>query len=147
MRWTTLTSLVDGLFAVPVDMETLDGSVVLDGLAQEGHARATVTFRLGSAGGMPIFNLRQTPVLIYDRFTFGLALELRSDTEHEVISNADVFALGAGRWQLEFPPSHTALSPMLVLRPRADLVTERRTEVFSNGQSGNQDPATYPTCP
>jgi len=217
--------VVDGLYAVPVDIQTLDGTVVLDGYQQTGRAGARVTFRLGSAGGMPILDLRQTPDLleldgepispqgfahhdfgaqwhgrlrvverslapctshtlvvdydlgapaspearpvdwaagssevrwdfwftdlepgrylemwfpanlIYDRFTFGLALDLRSDADHAVISNAEVFDLGPGLWQLEFPPYHTALSPMVVVRPRTDLVSETRTELFGNGQS------------
>lgn len=52
---------VDGLTAVPIDILELDAELSFDAAAASAYAHGTLTFQLGEAGGMPIFDLRQTP--------------------------------------------------------------------------------------
>jgi phosphoglycolate phosphatase-like HAD superfamily hydrolase len=52
--------LVDGLWAVPVDIQRVDASLTFDGLTSTATADATVEFRMGRQAGSPIFDLRQT---------------------------------------------------------------------------------------
>ncbi|MFH2006201.1 MAG: hypothetical protein ABI333_06410 [bacterium] len=217
--------VVGGLSAVPIDIETIDATVTLDGYSQSADVVVAVGFRIGEQGGMPIFDLRQDIVtaeldglsvapaqlahhdfgggqdaelrvlerelvpcsthtltlgynlhqpstpeslpvdwdagtaavrwdfwftdiypgryleqwlpanLIFDRFTLSLELVLQSDSEHTLITNAEAFELAPRHWQLEFPPSYTALSPMLVLWPSAELTSQTVTEQLSNGQT------------
>ena len=51
---------VDGLLAVPIDIESITGRFVFDGGAQAASADATITYTVGPAAGNPIFDLRQT---------------------------------------------------------------------------------------
>ena len=51
---------MDGLFAVPVDIESIDASFIFDGSAQTATADATITYTVGPDAGHPIFDLRQT---------------------------------------------------------------------------------------
>jgi hypothetical protein len=51
---------VDGLLAVPVDIETIEASFVFDATTQTASADATLTYTVGPSGGHPIFDLRQT---------------------------------------------------------------------------------------
>ncbi len=53
--------LVDGLQAVPIDIQRVTASFVFDGLTSSGTADATMEFTLGAEAGNPIFDLRQTP--------------------------------------------------------------------------------------
>lgn len=73
--------------------------------------------------------------LIHDRFTFSLELTLQTDSDHTLITNGEVFELAPHHWQIEFPPYYTALSPMLVLWPSAELTSQTTTEHLSNGQT------------
>lgn len=52
---------VDGLYAVPVDIQSLDAAVVLDAYDGLAQAEATLTFAVGTEGGMPFLDLRQAP--------------------------------------------------------------------------------------
>ncbi len=52
---------VDGLLAVPMDIQTTDASFVFDGLSQTVVGDATITYTVGPTAGYPIFDLRQTP--------------------------------------------------------------------------------------
>lgn len=52
--------LVDGLFAVPIDIQRVAASVAFDGATSTGSADATMEFVVGPTGGCPIFDLRQT---------------------------------------------------------------------------------------
>jgi hypothetical protein len=206
---------VDGLRAVPVDLQRVDARVVLDASAHTAQAEAAMRFRMGPVDGYPIFDLRQTIVeatlngaaldpeklahhgfgggegaalrvlgvwlracsdntlvlryaigrpsspqarpiawdtetprvawdfwlsdlypgrylemwfpanLIYDRFAFTLDLELRgSEIGHTLITNGAVEELSRAHWRVTYPPTFTALSPMLVLQPddRVDAV-------------------------
>jgi hypothetical protein len=51
---------VDGLLAVPIDIQHIGAVLTFDGAASSGTADATIDFVLGPSGGNPIFDLRQT---------------------------------------------------------------------------------------
>lgn len=52
--------LVDGLWAVPIDIRRIDASLVFDAASQQVSGDATLEFRLGRHAGCPIFDLRQS---------------------------------------------------------------------------------------
>jgi hypothetical protein len=52
--------IVDGLQAVPIDIQTIDGQLTFDGAAETGEGDVTLTFVVGPQDGNPIFDLRQT---------------------------------------------------------------------------------------
>jgi hypothetical protein len=52
--------LVDGLWAVPMDIARIDASLVFDAASQQISGDATLEFRLGQHAGCPIFDLRQS---------------------------------------------------------------------------------------
>jgi hypothetical protein len=51
---------VDGLLAVPIDIESIDASFVFDPSTSAATAEATITYTVGPVAGNPIFDLRQT---------------------------------------------------------------------------------------
>ena len=51
---------VDGLAAVPIDIESITALFTFDGATQTATADATITYTVGPTGGNPIFDLRQT---------------------------------------------------------------------------------------
>jgi hypothetical protein len=51
---------VDGLPAVPIDIESITAQFIFDGATQTASADATITYTVGPGGGNPIFDLRQT---------------------------------------------------------------------------------------
>ena len=51
---------VDGLAAVPIDIQHIAATLVFDGAAAAGTGDATLDFVVGPGGGCPIFDLRQT---------------------------------------------------------------------------------------
>lgn len=53
-------TLVDGLWAVPVDIQRITATLIFDGSASSGTGDATLEFMLGRQTGYPIFDLRQT---------------------------------------------------------------------------------------
>ncbi len=53
--------LVDGLWAVPVDIARIEAALTFDAATQQASGDATIEFRLGFNAGCPIFDLRQTP--------------------------------------------------------------------------------------
>ncbi|WP_044870366.1 HAD family hydrolase [Pseudomonas sp. LFM046] len=53
--------LVDGLWAVPVDISQINAALSFDAATQQASGDATLEFRLGANAGCPIFDLRQTP--------------------------------------------------------------------------------------
>ncbi|GLZ85953.1 hypothetical protein Pres01_20040 [Metapseudomonas resinovorans] len=53
--------LVDGLWAVPLDIVRIDAALRFDAATQQASGDATLEFRLGVNAGCPIFDLRQTP--------------------------------------------------------------------------------------
>lgn len=50
---------VDGLAAVPIDIQAIDAVLVFDGATASATADATITYTVGPTGGNPIFDLRQ----------------------------------------------------------------------------------------
>jgi hypothetical protein len=52
--------MVDGLFAVPVDLQRVTAGLVFDGASSTGTGDATAQFVMGPQDGNPIFDLRQT---------------------------------------------------------------------------------------
>lgn len=50
---------VDGLFAVPIDIGTVDAVFTFDGAAETASADATITYTVGPESGCPFFDLRQ----------------------------------------------------------------------------------------
>jgi hypothetical protein len=51
--------VVDGLLAVPVDIQQVDSHVIFDMSKRTAHVKSTVQFISGSRDGNPIFDLRQ----------------------------------------------------------------------------------------
>lgn len=52
--------MVDGLWAVPIDIQRITATLRFDGSTSSGTGEATITFRMGRQAGNPIFDLRQT---------------------------------------------------------------------------------------
>jgi hypothetical protein len=50
---------VDGLFSVPIDIESINAAFTFDSAAQTATADATVVYTVGPTAGNPIFDLRQ----------------------------------------------------------------------------------------
>lgn len=50
---------VDGLLAVPIDIDHIEAKLHFDSSAQTGTGDATISFVLGPTGGYPVFDLRQ----------------------------------------------------------------------------------------
>jgi hypothetical protein len=53
-------TMVDGLLAVPIDIDTIDAVFTFDGAAQTASATATISYQVGPTAGNPVFDLRQT---------------------------------------------------------------------------------------
>lgn len=51
---------VDGLWAVPIDIQRITAALTFDGAASVGLGDATLEFKMGRQAGNPIFDLRQT---------------------------------------------------------------------------------------
>lgn len=52
--------VVDGLAAVPIDIQSIDGTLVFDGATSAAEADITIEFIAGTTDGCPVFDLRQT---------------------------------------------------------------------------------------
>ncbi|MEO5685493.1 MAG: hypothetical protein ABIQ88_22795 [Chitinophagaceae bacterium] len=52
--------IVDGLLAVPMDIQQLQASVVFNAATSTASATSTITFITGQQNGCPVFDLRQT---------------------------------------------------------------------------------------
>ncbi|MCY1070179.1 hypothetical protein OV090_35880 [Nannocystis sp. RBIL2] len=53
------STMVDGMFAVPIDVVSVTASAVIDWTAKAATMKATMKFRLGPEGGHPLFDTRQ----------------------------------------------------------------------------------------
>ncbi|HET9692369.1 MAG TPA: hypothetical protein VFP61_14550 [Acidimicrobiales bacterium] len=72
--------------------------------------------------------------LPHDRFALTVRLEIAgTDRPHVVLTNGAVRQEGEGMWRVEFPPTFTSLSPMLVVAP-VDEVEQRSTTVEVAGR-------------
>ncbi|MBI3530869.1 MAG: hypothetical protein HY067_23235 [Betaproteobacteria bacterium] len=60
LQYAPQPKLVDGLFGVPMDIQTIDAHVVFDGSTSTATGDATLTYLMGGQDGCPIFDLRQT---------------------------------------------------------------------------------------
>ena len=56
---------VDGLAAVPIDIQHITASLIFDGAASTGSGDVTLDFIVGPGGGCPIFDLRQTITAVW----------------------------------------------------------------------------------
>jgi hypothetical protein len=59
------TRIVDGLSAVPIDIQQITAALTFDGASSSGTGDATVDFIVGPGGGCPIFDLRQTITAVW----------------------------------------------------------------------------------
>ena len=53
-------SMVDGLVAVPIDIQSITGVLRFDGVTQQSLGDVTIQFTMGNQDGCPVFDLRQT---------------------------------------------------------------------------------------
>jgi len=51
---------VDGVLAVPIDIQSIDAKFTFDGAAQTGSGDVTIQYTVGPTAGNPFFDLRQT---------------------------------------------------------------------------------------
>lgn len=72
--------LVDGLWAVPMDIARIDASLLFDAASQQISGDATLDFRLGHYAGCPIFDLRQS---ITGAWLDGAAVALADVASHD----------------------------------------------------------------
>lgn len=56
---------VDGLAAVPIDIQHISAFLIFDGATSSGTGEATIDFIVGPGGGCPIFDLRQTITAVW----------------------------------------------------------------------------------
>lgn len=71
---------VDGLVAVPIDIQTISASLACDGATSTGSGDATLEFTMGPSGGNPIFDLRQT---ITAAWLDGVAIPVADVAHHD----------------------------------------------------------------
>ena len=71
---------VDGVAAVPIDVQHIDATLTFDGATSSASGDATLDFVVGPAGGCPIFDLRQT---ITGAWLDGAALALSQVARHD----------------------------------------------------------------
>lgn len=72
--------LVDGLWAVPVDISRIEATLIFDAATQSATGQATLHFRLGNNAGCPIFDLRQSPSAVK---LDGLNVPIADITPHD----------------------------------------------------------------
>lgn len=78
--------VVDGLTAVPIDIQSLVASLTFDATTHRGAADATITFIVGPGGGCPIFDLRQT---ISAAWLDGVAIPVTDLAHHDFGGGTD----------------------------------------------------------
>ena len=78
--------LVDGLWAVPVDMQRITAILTFDAATSSAAGDATVEFKMGRHTGNPIFDLRQT---ITGAWLDGVALPLAKAADHNFGGGTD----------------------------------------------------------
>ena len=71
---------VDGLVAVPIDIQLITATLTFDGSTSTGSGDATLEFTMGLADGNPIFDLRQT---ITEVWLDGVSLPVASVAHHD----------------------------------------------------------------
>jgi hypothetical protein len=64
--------------------------------------------------------------LCHDRFALAVDVQVvGAPAEHTVITNGAEVAFGGDRWRIDYPPTFTSLSPMLVVAPAAEVEVVR----------------------
>jgi len=71
---------VDGLVAVPIDIQTVTASIVFDGATSSGLGDATLNFIMEPQNGNPIFDLRQTITVAW---LDGVSLPVAKFAQHD----------------------------------------------------------------
>src|SRR5689334_22506165 len=71
---------VDGLFAVPIDIRTINASMIFDGATSAATVDATINFDIGSQNGNPIFDIRQT---IQNAWLDGVSFPVAKLAQHD----------------------------------------------------------------
>lgn len=87
--------LVDGLWAVPVDIRNITAALTFDASTTSGTGDATMEFKMGPQTGCPIFDLRQTITAVW---LDGVALPVAKIARHDFGGGAN-----AGLLILEAP--------------------------------------------
>jgi hypothetical protein len=77
---------VDGLDAVPVDIQHVDAKLTFDGATSSGSGDATIDFVVGPGGGAPIFDLRQT---VTGAWLDGTSIDPAKVAHHDFGGGAD----------------------------------------------------------
>ena len=78
--------LVDGLWAVPIDITRTTATLQFDAATQTASGDATLEFRIGRNTGCPIFDLRQTPT---GAWLDGVAVPVVDVAPHDFGGGAD----------------------------------------------------------
>jgi hypothetical protein len=79
-------AIVDGLQAVPIDIQSIDARLTFDGATASGTADVTLQFVMGPADGHPAFDLRQT---ITEAWLDGASIAPAKLAEHDFGGGAD----------------------------------------------------------
>jgi hypothetical protein len=77
---------VDGLKAVPIDIQKITASLIFDGATSSGVGDATLDFITGPESGNPVFDLRQT---ITDAWLDGVAISIAKLAHHDFGGGVD----------------------------------------------------------
>ncbi|MEO6548968.1 MAG: hypothetical protein ABIN94_13255 [Ferruginibacter sp.] len=78
--------MVDGLTAVPADIQTIDAILIFDAATSTASADATIHFITGPQNGKPIFDLRQT---ITAAWLNGVSIPVSQIAHHDFGGGAD----------------------------------------------------------
>ena len=73
-------ALVDGLVAVPIDIQRITASLIFDGATSSGSGEATLEFTMGKQDGNPVFDLRQT---LIGAWLDGMAVSVNKLAHHD----------------------------------------------------------------
>lgn len=101
---------VDGLFAVPIDIQKITASLTFDAATSTGKGDATLEFTMGPQNGNPIFDLRQT---ITDVWLDGVSVPVAQVAEHDFGGGPDA--------QMRILQSNLTAGSTHVLRVKYDL--------------------------
>jgi hypothetical protein len=77
---------VDGLFAVPIDIQKITATLTFDAATSTGKGDATIEFTMGAQNGNPIFDLRQT---ITNVWLDGTSLPVAQVAHHDFGGGVD----------------------------------------------------------
>ncbi len=78
--------VVDGLVAVPIDIQQITAELKFDGATESGEGDATFEFTMGAQDGNPIFDLRQT---ITEAWLDGVPIPVEQLVHHDFGGGGD----------------------------------------------------------